>query len=147
MTSSPIHVYYSRSILVCVLLGLTACAGPNAMARTIAPIGFGSLDHGDRHAHLQRLQRLPFIVHFRAGDTIPVDFVLDSSLLGLPPQSLSLVAKRDFYVLFREDGPPLLSEDGVDFERRSKNHFAFGFVLQGEEPARVKIGIGLRPAP
>jgi hypothetical protein len=45
-------------------------------------------------------------------------------------------------VLLREDGPPIISEDGVDFDSKPKNSFAVGFAAMKDKPATVKMVLG-----
>jgi hypothetical protein len=139
-------IYYAGGIAL-LALSFLGCASPNAVARTTEPIPFEQLDRGDRAQHVRRLQKLPFIVHFRAGDRVPVDLAVHSRLFDVPDQTQLVTVKRDFYLLFRKGGAPLLSEDGVDFERRARNSFSFGFDLQKDEPTRVRIEIGVRAQP
>ena len=137
--------YYGCSMLL--LAALSACAGPNQVARTATRLSIQELDTGDRAAVLSRLSRLPVVLHFQKGDRIPVHFTLDSEFAALEVQPWTLVAKRDFYLLLRADGMPLLSRDGVDFEapRKNKNSFLFGFALEGQRPAELRIGLGIWP--
>jgi len=57
-----------------------------------------------------------------------------------------LVARRDFYVLFRTDGPPLLSEDGVEFEDRPPGSFRLGLRAGRGEPTSIVAHVSLEPA-
>jgi hypothetical protein len=84
-------------------------------------------------------------VHFKAGQVIPFSFALESKLFELEVPPLTIKAKRDIYLLIRADGPPLLSEDGVDFEKRVQNAFMFGFALKKGQTAEVRAKILLRP--
>ncbi len=139
--------YYKRSFLpaFAALLFGVGCAGPNQVARSAPTIDFESFDRDRSPELLRRLQKPPYIVKFRAGQVIPVDFTLDSKLMKTRDEDFVVVAKRDFYVLFRGDGPPLLSADGVEFEERPKNYFRFGFRLKGKEPTTIDLGLGVRP--
>ena len=149
--------YYDRSNLwigallrVPLLLLATfgsGCAGPNAMAADAPHLEYADLNGEQRRAALEQLARLPAIVAFSKGEQIPVELALDSSMIALADAKLTLIAKRDFFLLLRPDGAPLLSEDGVDFERgdRPENYFFFGFGVHRDAAPSVKVTVGLRP--
>lgn len=144
--------YYARSRIsfACAVVFAAfgpGCAGPNAIAADAPRVLYADLQAGERRAALEKLMHLPAVVAFKRGERIPVDFVLDSSMLELVRADLELMAKRDFYLLLRSDGGPLLSEDGVDFEAGdgSKNYFSFGFAVQRDAATRVKVALGVRP--
>jgi hypothetical protein len=139
---------YARSTMgyLALLLAATACAGPNQLARGAPRVDFGDIALGQEHPTLaQRFGRAPFILHFRAGDEVPVDFALQSRLFRLDTASWKLVAKRDFYVLFLSDAPPRLSEDGVDFEEHDQNSFLLGLRLRRGKPADIQIRLAVHP--
>jgi hypothetical protein len=133
-----------KSILLPLLL-TTACAGPNAVARKAPRVSFADIAQGQPSPAIEHLQKLPFVLYVPAGQRIPVELGIDSGLFALETGEMKLVAKRDFYVLFRADGMPLLSEDGVDFEKRAKNSFALGLNVQKDQPAKVQLGLRVRP--
>lgn len=144
--------YYARSRISVALAVVfaafaTGCAGPNAIAADAQRVMYADLQAGERRAALEKIMRLPAVVAFKRGERIPVEFVLDSSMLELVRGDLELMAKRDFYLLLRADGGPLLSEDGVDFEAGDgpKNYFFFGFAVQRDAATSVKVAIGVRP--
>ena len=140
------HNYYNRSFMIpAALLFAVGCGGANQVARNAPTVPFDRFDSDRSSALLSQLQKPPYIVKFRAGQVIPVDFTLDSKLMRAQDEDFVVIAKRDFYVLFRSDGPPLLSADGVEFEERPKNYFRFGFRLRGKEPATIDLGLGVRP--
>lgn len=138
---------YVRSTIGLVsLLAATACAGPNQLARGAPRVDFRDIALGQEHPTLaQRFGRGPFILHFRAGDEVPVDFALDSRLFRLDTAPWKLVAKRDFYVLFLTDAPPRLSEDGVDFETHDRGSFQLGLRVRRGKPADIQIHLAVRP--
>jgi hypothetical protein len=142
------HNYYERSgysALVAVGLALAGCAGPNSVARSAPTFPFESFENERSPELVRRLQNPPYIVKFKAGQVIPVDFTLDSQFLEAREEDFVIVAKRDFYLLFRADGPPLLSADGVEFEDRPRNYFRFGFRMKDREPTTIDFGLGVRP--
>jgi hypothetical protein len=123
------------------------CAGPNAVARSATRVEFAALGKGGESPDAKPPLTLPFVLHVAAGEEVPFDFQLNSRVFALDPGPLKLVAKRDFYVLFRNDGPPLLSEDGQQFEDRPQNTFRFGLRVVKNEPTKVELYLGIRPEP
>lgn len=121
------------------------CAGANQAAADASRLSFSELDGSEREQAFQKLTALPAVLEFKAGDRVPVTFLLDSELLELEPVAFNLVAKRTFYLLLRSDGPPLLSADGVDFEQRRKNSFFVGFDVRKGRATRLRLGVGLWP--
>lgn len=139
---------YTRSIWGCLVLVLAAaaCAGPNQLARGAPRVDFRDIAAGQSHPVVAaRFGRVPFILHFRAGDEVPVDFALQSRLFRLDSSSWKLVAKRDFYVLFLTDGPPRLSEDGINFETHDQNSFQLGLRLRRGQPADIQMHVAVHP--
>jgi hypothetical protein len=123
----------------------SGCAGPNAVARSASRVEFATLGQGAESPAANSPLALPFVLHVAAGQEVPLDFQLNSRVFALNPGPLKLVAKRDFYVLFRDDGPPLLSEDGQQFEERRQNTFRFGLRVVKHEPTKVELYLGIRP--
>ncbi len=147
-----ISKYYKRSNSWCgvAALGLalvSGCAGPNQAAQVAQRFSYAQLTGSQREAMLAKLTRLPVVIHFKQGERIPVDLRLDSSLTQLEAPNMTLVAKRDFYLLLRADGGPLLSPDGVDFEHKTKNYFVFGFKIERDAPTALHVVLGVRPEP
>jgi hypothetical protein len=128
-------------IAVCLLVG---CAGPNQLAAGARRVSFAELSGAQRGPAVERLARLPAVVHFRRGERVPLELVLDSALAELQAPALALVAKRDFYLLLRADGGPLLSADGVDFEAEQPNWFFFGFAVERAGPTAMRVVLGIR---
>ena len=128
-------------------MGLAACAGPNQVARGAPRLSFKQLETERSPELVSRLGKLPYVLKFEAGQTLPVKFTLDSLVVDAKEADFVLVAKRDFYLLFQENGPPLLSLDGIEFEERPKNYFRLGFKMQKAEPTTIDLALGLRPVP
>lgn len=131
------------ALLALLALTTTAC-GPNHIAARAPQITFAEMNHGDGQANIKRLSQPPYVVAFKAGEQIPFSFAVESKLFEAKIPPLNLVVKRDFYLLFRKSGAPLLSEDGVDFQSRAKNGFMFGFQLKKGEPTKVVSKISVR---
>lgn len=139
---SPYHLL--SIALVGLALASSGCAGPNSIAAGAPRIPFEHLDQKHHAAQLMGLREQPVVIHFKEGQEIPFNFVLDSRLLALTPPEMKLRVKSAFFLLLRADGPPLLSEDGVEFEEQPKNSFMLGFeVVQGKAPA-INLRLGVR---
>jgi hypothetical protein len=144
--------YHVSNLLLLPLLLLAGmgCASPNTVARDASRLDFATIARGapaPGAAPTAPVLAVPFVLHVAAGQEVPVDFRLSSRLFALDTGPLKLVAKRDFYVLFRGDGPPLISEDGQEFEERVQNTFRFGLRVVQNEPATVELFLGIRPDP
>jgi hypothetical protein len=137
---------FAGSLVLLIASVGAGCAGPNSVARSASRLDFATLGQGTAPEGKSALT-VPFVLHVAAGQEVPIDFQLSSRLFALDPGPLKLVAKRDFYVLFRDDGPPLLSEDGKEFEERVQNTFRFGLRVIKNEPPQVELYLGLRPEP
>ena len=135
----------TRLLGVLLIFSAWGCAGPNQIAATAPRIPFSEIADGRASPHLQKLQAPPVVIHVQAGQKIPGDFAADSKLLAVEGGDFTLVAKRDFYVLFRTDGPPLLSEDGVEFEDQPRGTFMIGLRVLKDQPATVQLRVGVRP--
>lgn len=146
MPSFNLESLIGRLALLSAVIG-TGCAGPNSVARNAARVDFAALAQGAASRDAKPPLTLPFVLHVAAGQEVPLDFQLNSRVFALDPGPLKLVAKRDFYVLFRADGPPLLSEDGQEFEQRPQNTFRFGLRVVKHEPTKVELYLGIRPEP
>jgi hypothetical protein len=126
--------------LLCLVAG---CAGPNASAAHASRVSLSDLQGEQRAAALSRLTQLPAVVALKRGERVPLSLAIDSELFGLEGSGLMLVAKRDFFVLVRQDGPPLLSLDGIDFEQRHQNSFFLGFDVEKGRPTELRLGLGV----
>jgi hypothetical protein len=114
----------------------SACANPNRMATTAPRVPYADLEAGHAEKHVATLRQLPYILEFKAGQEIPLHFEVDSALVELEVPTLRVKAKRDFWVLLRPKGPPLISEDGKNFDQKVQNSFLFGLrVTKGEPPS------------
>lgn len=125
-------------------LASSGCAGPNSIAATAPRVPFETLDQKQNAQLLMGLQEHPIIIHFKEGQEIPFHFVLDSRLLTLAPPEMKLRVKSAFFLLLRADGPPLLSEDGIEFEEQPKNTFMLGFDVKQDQPAALNLRLGVR---
>lgn len=129
-------------------LVLVACGASNSQLAQSAPrVPIAHIAELPEEARPKALASLPVVLEIRKGDRFPIHATLDSRLLALDAEGTwSLEAKENFYVLLREDGPPVVSEDGVDFDTKTRNSFAVGFKATKGEPAKVEIVIGFRGA-
>ena len=126
-------------------LGSSGCGGPNKVAAGAPHIPFNQLSQGQYSEQLMSLGEQPVVIHFKVGQEVPLAFVMDSRLLTIAPQDLKLHVKSDFFLLLRADGPPLLSEDGVDFEEKAPNTFMVDFdAPKADQPAKMKLRLSLR---
>lgn len=126
-------------------LASTGCgAGPNQIAASAQRIPFDQLDQKHHAQLLMSLNEHPVVIHFKEGQEIPFHFVLDSRLLSLTPPDMKLRVKSAFFLLLRADGPPLLSEDGIEFEEQPKNSFMLGFDIRQGQPAALNLRLGVR---
>ena len=130
--------------LLWLALAPSGCAGPNSIAAGAPRIPFEQLDQKHHAAQLMGLSEQPVVIHFKEGQEIPFNFVLDSRLLSLTPPDMKLRVKTAFFLLLRADGPPLLSEDGVEFEEQPKNSFMLGFEVQRDKPPALNLRLGVR---
>ena len=128
-----------------VALGSSGCGGPNKVAAGAPHIPFNALSQGQYSEQLMSLGEQPVVIHFKVGQEVPLAFVMDSRLLTIAPQDLKLHVKSDFFLLLRADGPPLLSEDGVEFEEEAPNTFLVDFdAPKADQPAKMKLRLSLR---
>jgi hypothetical protein len=134
----------SSMLAVAVYLAATGCAGPNKIAANAPRVAYSELTPGEAEKHVSTLSHLPFILVFKAGDRVPLNFVLESRLVNVDVPSLTLVAKKDFYVLVRPKGAPLVSEDGKDFSTKTQNSFQVGLSLKKGESPSIQAKIGFR---
>lgn len=123
---------------------LAACGASNTRlaqgARRVPIAHISELSEAERP---NALGSLPIVLEIRKGDRFPLEAVLDSRLLTLHTEGTwSLEAAQTFYVLLREEGPPVISEDGVDFDSKTKNSFSVGFAAKQSEPAKVRLVLG-----
>lgn len=129
-------------LALCVLLA--ACGASNTQlaqgARRVPIAHIAELPAAERP---NALGSLPMVLEIRKGDRFPIEAVLDSTLLRLHTEGTwSLEATQAFYVLLREEGPPVISEDGIDFDTKTRNSFAVGFGAKKSGPAKVRMVLG-----
>jgi hypothetical protein len=137
---------FSGFALAWFVVAAGGCAGPNAVAARAPVYEFESLGEGDAQENIHALGQLPFVVHFKSGESIPLSFSLESKLFDLEVPPLTVQTKRDIYLLFRRGGPPLLSEDGKNFKAPGHaNSFMFGFNVQKGQETKIQAKIGIRP--
>jgi hypothetical protein len=124
-------------------LGTSACSNLNARAAEAPRVPFASLTA--RHDLASLIGTKPVVLVFEPGERVPVRFELESMLMRTDrePVTFELVAKRRFFLLLLPDGPPKISQDGVDFEAQPKNSFKFGFAVTRSK-AELVLGIGIR---
>ena len=125
-------------------LALSACGGTNQMAATAPRIPFDQLGQKAYAQQLMGLQEQPVVIYFKQGQEVPFHLAVDSRLLSAAPPEMKLRVKTDFFLLLRADGPPLLSEDGIEFEEQPKNTFMLGFDVHPNQPAAINLRLGVR---
>ncbi|MEO6602865.1 MAG: hypothetical protein ABIQ16_23475 [Polyangiaceae bacterium] len=137
-----IRASYSGSFLALVVCA-SGCAGVNASAAHATRVNLSDLQGEQRGAALARLTQLPTVIALKRGERVPLSLGIDSELFALEGSGLVLLAKRDFFVLLRQDGPPLFSLDGVDFEQRHRNSFLVGFHVDKTQPTELQLRLGV----
>jgi hypothetical protein len=125
---------------------LAGCGASNSFvaqnARRIPVAHISELSEAER---TRAFEALPIVFEVRKGDRFPLEVVLDSRLLKIEtPGPWNLEALETFYILLREDQPPVISEDGVDFDTKAQNAFSFGFVAKKGQPPKVRLLLALR---
>ena len=123
--------------LAVILLATAGCAG--AVAPT--PIRFADLGSG----HLKSLDfRVPFVVEFQAGDSLPVDFDFSSEDFELSPArpTMTLVAKQHCFVRFSAEGiRSSLDPRNFDQKPKTPGTFRFGLKVLRGEPPKLDVAI------
>lgn len=139
--------YYMRSIYLLALLSFGfGCAGANQVARNAAHVNYAELNGPNRKQALATIGGGgPAVIHFKRGERIPLHLALDSRLIELEATPLTLVAKHDFDLLLRPDGPLRISGDGVDFEGEHGNYFGFGFEVERDKATLLRVKLGVVP--
>lgn len=127
-------------------LGAVACgASNNRIAQSARRVPVAHLAELPPAERASALAKLPVVLEIRQGDKFPIEAVLDSSLVALHTEGTWTVeARRTFYVLLREEGAPVVSADGVDFETPSKGSFGVGIQAEKDKPATVRIALKWR---
>ncbi len=137
----------SRLWIVPSLVALLAgCGASNSYvaehARRVPVAHISELPEAERS---KAFESLPIVFEVRKGDHFPLEVVIDSPFLKLNTDGpWSLVALDNFFVLLREDGGAVISEDGVDFDTKAQNSFNFGVVATKGQPAKVRLALALR---
>ncbi|HKP63334.1 MAG TPA: hypothetical protein VJV78_41650 [Polyangiales bacterium] len=138
--------YYKRSSYLLALLCLgSGCAGANQVARNAAHLTYAELNGPNKKQALATIAGGPTVIHFKRGEQIPLDLALDSRLIELDAPRLMLVAKRDFDLLLRPDGPMRISGDGADFEGEHGNYYGVGFDVEREAATLLRVKFGVLP--
>jgi hypothetical protein len=133
----------TAAALLAGALGLlaSACGASNNQiaksARRVPVAHMATLPPDER---AKALATLPVILEIRKGDTFPVEALLESRLVALHTEGAWRVeALQTFYVLLREEGAPVVSVDGVDFDQPVQNSFGAGFNAQKEQPTKIQL--------
>jgi hypothetical protein len=114
-------------------------------ARRVPVAHFAALPPAERAT---ALARLPVVLEIRKGDIFPVEALLESRLLELHAEGAWTVQAREtFYVLLREEGAPVVSLDGVDFEAPAKGSFGVGVEAHAGQPTKVRLALSWHAAP
>jgi hypothetical protein len=128
-----------------IALGLfaLACGASNSQvaksARRVPVAHIASLPPAERE---RALAGLPLILEIRKGDVFPVEPLLESRLVALRTEGTWQVeALETFYVLLREEGAPVVSVDGVDFDQRAHNSFGVGFDAKKDQPTKLRVAL------
>jgi hypothetical protein len=134
--------------LLALALFALGCGASNSQvaksARRIPVAHFATLPPAERAT---ALSSLPVVLEIRKGDTFPVEALLESSLLELHTEGAwAVIARETFYVLLREEGPPAVSLDGVDFETPAKGSFNVGVDAKPEQPTKVRLALSWHAA-
>jgi hypothetical protein len=141
--------YYDHSKLfwafpvALLALSVAACgASNNQVAKTAPRVPIAHIATLPPEQRAQALARLPVILEIRKGDTFPIEPLLESQLVALHTEGTwNVEALQTFYVLLREEGAPVVSLDGVDFERRGQNSFGAGFEAKAGQPPKVRLAV------
>lgn len=132
-------------LLALALIGFNvACASPNRVAASAPQIRYADLTEKESAKQALGQTVPPYVLAFKAGDEIPLHFALESKLVDLPVPPLTVRAKRDFWILIRAKGAPLVSLDGRDFRTKAQNSFAFGIRVVKDEPPSIQGKIRYR---
>ena len=146
--SNNFPLVHRRTPLLAAVLGLfaLACGASNNQvaksARRVPVAHIASLPEAERE---KALTGLPLILEIRKGDVFPIEPRLESRLVALRTEGTwKAEALETFYVLLREEGPPIVSLDGIDFEQRAHNSFSVGFDAKKDQPTKLRIALTWR---
>jgi hypothetical protein len=132
--------WYVAPLLALLAIG---CGASNTqVARSARRVPVAHMADLTPDERTKALATLPVILEIRKGDKFPVEPALESSLLALHTEGTWTVEAREtFYVLLREEGPPAVSVDGVDFDQPAQNSFGAGIDSQKGEPTKVRLAL------
>jgi hypothetical protein len=127
-------------------LGLALLAGcgasNNQIAKSAPRLAIAHLSSLPPAERAKALGSLPLILEIRKGDSFPVEPLLESRLVALHTEGTWTVEAREtFYVLLREEGAPVISLDGVDFDDQTRNSFGVGFDSQAAQAAKLRVAL------
>jgi hypothetical protein len=136
----------TRRLALCLALLAIGCgASNNQVAKTARRVPVAHITDLPPDERVKVLSALPLILEIRKGDRFPVEPLLESSLIALHTEGTWTVEAREtFYVLLREEGAPIVSVDGVDFEQRVQNSFGIGFDAQKGQAAKLRVALTWR---
>lgn len=100
---------HSKSKLTALsILAVTSLVACTPSMPTVKPVRFTDLSE-------EAMTSLPMVIEVQKGDQIPVKVSLRGNMLESPAEAepIVLTAKRRFFVVVRDDGPPRISLDGV----------------------------------
>jgi hypothetical protein len=138
------HSKCSRGSFAALLAFCAAACGAsnNQVAKTAPRVPIAHIATLAPEARAQALARLPVILEIRKGDTFPIEPLLESRLVALHTEGgWTVEALETFYVLLPEEGAPVVSLDGVDFEQRVQNSFGAGFEAKAGQPPKVRLAV------
>lgn len=127
------------------LFALACGASNNQVAKTARRVPVAHIASMPPAEREKALTGLPLILEIRKGDVFPIEPLLESRLVALHTEGAWKVeALETFYVLLREEGAPIVSVDGVDFEQHTRNSFGVGFDAQKGQPAKLRVALTWR---
>ncbi len=127
---------HSKSTVLVALCAVWLVACTAAMP-TVKPVRFTELTE-------QTMAHLPMVIEVQKGDQIPVKVSLRGNMLQSPAdaQPIMLTAKRRFFVVVRDDGPPRISLDGVTLGSYEKTgSLSLGIHQQDGRPPEVQVDL------
>lgn len=129
------------------LLALACGASNSQIARSARRVPIAHISELPPAERATALASLPVMLEIRKGDRFPLEVLLDSRLIALHAEGTWTVEAREtFYVLLREEGAPVVSEDGVNFDAATRNSFGVGFNAQAGQPAKLRVALGWHAA-
>jgi hypothetical protein len=85
---------------------------------------------------------LPVLVEVEAGEEIPVELALGGDLLEQTSlTTVTLVAKRRFFLWLREDGPPRISLDGESVAEGGRGRLSVGLEKRSAEEPKITVSV------